>query len=231
VLPGLLAGTLMVGGGLVFLLAVPAVRRWNRTRQVDRILRTDPLFRVIVTDTPAVKEPLRRAMLNALETGGREEAFLAGNTLLSPLFPRYLARSSDAAIIDFARSVVTGLTDLAAHDPEDCYRYLFPQVAGPPSRRSAADGEVTAALRQVVASAQSSPRGPRETRPEALEPVWDRLRARHGENLSLLQRAESPGVDRKLICHMSIDLYNGIIQLPARDAAGGLRHLLGESAP
>jgi hypothetical protein len=209
----------------------PAVRHWNHTRQVDELLRVDPFFNVIVTDNPAVREPLRTTMIQAYDAGRPEDAFVAGNTLLSPLLPKYLAKSSDSATVGFARSVVAGLKDYAAHDPDDCYRYLFPLVAGPPKRRSAITDQamIDAIRRVVVEGSRSSPARPSDANPEALEPVYDRLRARHGEHLALLQRAETPDVDRQKICQMTTDLYNEIIQLPEREAAGALRYLLAES--
>jgi hypothetical protein len=221
---------------LLFLVAQavrPAVRHWNHTRQVDELLRVDPFFNIIVTDNPAVREPLRTAMIRAYDAGRPDDAVVAGNTLLSPLLPRYLAKSSDSAAVGFARSVVAGLKEHAAHDPDDCYRFLFPLAAGPPKQRiSVADQAMIDAIRRVVVEgSRSSPARSSDANPEALEPVYDRLRARYGEHLALLQRAETPDVDRQKVCQMTTDLYNEIIQLPEQEAAGALRHLLAESPP
>jgi hypothetical protein len=58
-------------------MAVPAVRRWNHGRAVDELLRTDPFFRTVVTDTPSVRQPLRAAMVAAYTTGNRYERLRA----------------------------------------------------------------------------------------------------------------------------------------------------------
>jgi len=214
---------------VVFRAIQAPVRHWNHTRQVDAILRTDPFYSAVVAGTPSVREPLRTAMIRAFDFGRREDAFVAGSRLLSPLIPKFVPRASDAAVLSFGRRLVTGLRALAAQDPDDCYRYLFPNAAGPPKRWNAtADAEMIRAARELVASAVSSNVRVEQPGTESLAPVYAELRARYGERLALLQQAEVPDVDRELVCRMTTDLYAEIIKLPEREAVGALRHIFAE---
>jgi len=125
---------------------------------------------------------------------------------------------------------VATLTDLQARDPQQCYRFLFPAVAGPAgSGASARDDRLLAALRAVVASARDGSAGPLDRRAarKELDAAFGRLRERHGSDVDVLRNARAPGVDRSLVCAMTIALYSELVALPPESAGPTLRHVLG----
>jgi hypothetical protein len=205
----------------------PQVRTWKRVHDVDKFLRTDPLYSVLLADNPALSEPLRGALVKALETGHREEAVAAGRTVVAAVLPSYLPKASDDALVTFTTSMLRTLRGLASADPNRCYRYLFPKVAGPPSLgKDDGQDELLNAMRLVVESARSRQQ-PQPEPPDAsqsdMEEVLGRLAVRHGQDVLLLQQPEAPNVDRAKVCALAIDLYSEVLTLPAPRAARVLR--------
>ena len=78
---------------------VPRARSWQQERDVDALLRNEPLFVAVVEDEPSLRAPLRAALLTALRVGPKSEALLVGQRLLSPQLWRYVPRASDAAAL------------------------------------------------------------------------------------------------------------------------------------
>jgi hypothetical protein len=213
---------------------MPHARAWMQEREAEDLLRTEPLFEGVLEDDPSLREPLRAALLAALRGGQKGEARLAGQRLLSPRLWRYVPRASDAAAVRLGRALVATLRDLQRRDPEQCYRFLFPAVAGPPrSGSSAREDQILGALRAVVASARDGSAEPLDRRAAArqLDTVFGRLRERYGGEVDALKAAQAPGADRALVCAMTIALYSELTTLPPGAAGQALRHTLGPEAP
>jgi hypothetical protein len=213
---------------------VPRARAWQQERDVDALLRDEPLFVAVVEDEPSLREPLRAGLLEALRRGERAEAVLVGQRLLSPQLWRYVPRASDGAALGLGRALVATLTDLQARDPQQCYRFLFPAVAGPAgSGTSARDDGLLAALRAAVASARDGSAEPLDRRAarKELDAAFGRLRERHGSDVDVLKNAQATGADRARVCAMTIALYSELVALPPKAAGQTLRHTLGPEAP
>lgn len=213
---------------------MPHARSWKQTRDVEALLASEPLFAAVLADEPSLRKPLRAGLLKAFRSGERAEALLVGQRLLSPRLWRYVPETSDAAALGLGQALVATLTDLQARDPEQCYRFLFPAVAGPPrGGASARDDQLLAALRAVVASARDRSAEPLDRRAAAkqLDAVFGRLRERHGDDVDALKNAQAPGADRARVCAMTIALYSEMVALPAGAAGQTLRHTLGPEKP
>jgi hypothetical protein len=213
---------------------VPRARAWQQERDVEALLRDEPLFVAVVEDEPSLREPLRVGLLKALREGERGEAALVGQRLISPRLWAYVPRASDAAAIGLGEALVATLTDLQARDPQQCYRFLFPAVAGRSgSGASARDDGLLAALRAVVVSARAGSAEPLDRRAAGKEydAVCGRLRERHGKDVDVLKNPQAPGVDRARVCAMTIALYSELVALPPTLAGPTLRHVLGPAEP
>jgi hypothetical protein len=143
-------------------------------------------------------------------------------------------RASDAAALRLGQALVATLEDLEARDPEQCYRFLFPAVAGPSkSGDSARDDRLLSALRAVVASARDGKAEPLDRRAAArqVDAVFHRLRERHGGAIDALKDAQAPGADRARVCAMTIALYAELAALPPPTSGQALRHVLGPAEP
>ena len=112
---------------------VPRARSWQQERDVDALLRNEPLFVAVVEDEPSLRAPLRAALLTALRVGPKSEALLVGQRLLSPQLWRYVPRASDAAALALGRALVGALARPAGTRPAAVLSVPLPAVAGPGS--------------------------------------------------------------------------------------------------
>lgn len=209
---------------------MPRARAWKQQRDVAALLETEPLFAAVLADDPALREPLRASLLHAVREGPRAEASLAGERLLSPRLWGYVPRTSNAAAVELGRALVRALTRLQARDPERCYGFLFPDVAGKaPGGASPFEEGILAALRRVVAAARDGSAEPldRKAARQSLDAAFSHLRDEHDVEVDVLRHAREPGVDRARVCAMTIALYAELLELPPDAAGQALRHVLG----
>jgi hypothetical protein len=229
---------LLVASVVIFTLGnaalMPRARAWKQERDVAALLTTDPLFAAVLEDHPSLREPLRLSLLQAAREGHGSEALLAGERLLSPQLWRYVPRASDAAAVDLGRTLVATLKRLQARDPQQCYRFLFPAVAGPTSSMvSPFEEGILSALRRAVASARDGSAEPldRAAARKRLDAAFAHLRGEHASEVEVLRHARDPGVDRARVCAMTIALYSELLALPPAAAGQTLRHVLGPEEP
>jgi hypothetical protein len=209
---------------------MPHARAWKQERAVEALLADEPLFAAVLADEPGLREPLRAVLLNAYRDGQAGEAVQVGQRLLSPRLWQYVARGSDAAAVRVGRALVASLEGLQERDPEQCYRFLFPGVAGPPRGSTAdEDDRLLSALREAVATARDGSAEPldRAAAARQLEAVFHHLREEHGTDVDVLKKPRAPGVDRSRVCTVSIALYSELVALPPGQAGQTLRHVLG----
>ena len=212
---------------------MPRARAWKQEREMAALLTTEPLFTAVLEDFPELREPLRVALLRAAREGHGSEALLVGQRLLSPQLWRYVPRASDAAAVELGRALVAALARLQALDPQRCYRFLFPDIAGPAAAGwSPAEDGLLAALRRVVASAHDGSAEPldRALARKHLDAAFAHLRDEHHSDVDVLRHAREPGVDRARVCAMTIALYSELLALPPPAAGQTLRHVLGPEA-
>ena len=213
---------------------MPHARAWKQEREVLVLLRDEPLFAAVLAEEPALREPLREALLGAVRGGGSGEAVAAGLRLLSPGLWRSVPEASDEAAVVLGRALVARLSELQARDPEQCYRFLFPAAAGPPTGGgSYRDEGLLNALRRVALSARAGTAGPLDRRAarKEVEAAFARLRERHGADVDVLRHPQAPGTDRGRVCAMTIALYTELLGLPPGAAGQALRHTLGPGEP
>jgi hypothetical protein len=213
---------------------MPHARAWKQERDVVALLQTDPLFAAVVADEPALREPLRGALLGAVRGGGSGEALAAGLRFLSPRLWRSVPDASDEAAVVLGQALVARLSDLQARDPGQCYRFLFPAAAGSPTGGgSFRDEGLLNALRRAALSAREGTAGPLDRRAarKDVEAAFARLRERHGADVDVLRHPQGPGTDRGRVCAMTIALYSELLGLPPEAAGQALRHTLGPGEP
>jgi hypothetical protein len=209
---------------------MPHARAWRQERQVEALLRDERVFAAALEDEPTLREPLREAVLGGFRGGGSGEAVAAGLRVLSPRLWRSVPGASDATAVALGRALVATLAELQARDPQQCYRFLFPAVAGPPAGRGSPREEgLLRALGAVALSARDGSAEPLDRRAAAkqVDASFNRLRERYGSDIDILKNAQAPGVDRSRVCAMTIALYAELVALPPPAAGQALRHVLG----
>jgi hypothetical protein len=224
---------LLVTSVVIFTVAsamlMPHARAWKQEREVEALLREEPVFAAALADDPSLRVPLRESVLGGLRGGGSDEAVAAGLRLLSPRLWGSVAGASDAAAARLGRALVATLTHLQARDPQQCYRFLFPASGLPPGGSAPRDEVLLRALGAAALSARGASAEPLDRRAAAkeVEKAYGRLRERHGSDVDVLTNAQAPGADPSRVCAMSIALYAELVALPPDAAGQALRHVLG----
>ena len=211
----------------------PRIHAWKAARDIDALLRDDPFYSVILADHPAVREPLRAGLLKAVQSSNPSEAATqVGASVLGPIFPAYIPRASDQALVQFTAKMVATLMAIRQQDPNRCYGFLYP-ARGPVTavrNEEGAEG-LLRALQMVVTSSRShAPPIPKEEAVSAaLQVVFATLASKYGDDIQLLQHADGVGVDRAKVCSLTIDLFEEIGRLPPESQAPLLRFLYSQS--
>ena len=212
------ATLLCIATGVMGAQLLPAVAQpWIQAREVDAFLASDPLFSVIVADYPALKPSLRESLIRG------EDAEAIRRDLLGSVAKKYLAKAPDDAVVELAQATLSALRSLQSN-PEACHQFLFPGN-GPSVRLPDGPRDRTyAALVKVVESGHrvhTSPPLTDET--ESIRRALATLTEKYGDDVEVLQRATAAGVDRDLVCRMTIAFYDEVMKLPDDDVSRALR--------
>jgi hypothetical protein len=220
------------GAALFHFIATPSVTDAWTTRQARAELLALPVYRVIARHEPVAYERLLSEYRQVVRDRSHMEVFTeVANAEIANLATTRIAHASDAALLALMQDMLDKLQLLRARSPEDCYRYLFPRVAGPPATARWFDREAQARtldrMADVIRTASEHPVAvpPRERVEGLLGPVINDIYAQFGENTSLLSRAEEPGVNRQTVCAIATTLYEKVMRLPPADAAAVIRSM------
>jgi|GEM_PF-6950925 len=220
----------VVGAALARDLVTPHILAWNSRDEVQQFLDSDPLFQRILTDHPALREPMEQALAAGMQSGGRQQAVAAARGLIEQVFPAYLAKASDDGLRDYATTTVAVLKKFQAKDPLRCFQFLHPGVAGAatPTDEEGRRDLYDLMVRLVTNAPDVPPSEQAEDAADLLEGVTATLAERYGDGLQALATPEAPDVDRAQVCAMTIDLYAEILTLPDEDAARVLRSMFAQ---
>lgn len=226
----ILAAALLSGLVVSSLFILPRITgSWAMSRARADLLKS-PVYVQLQKHEPAVFDELvaRYALVLRGRLAATDYANEADATI-STVATRRIANASDPALLALMADMLDKLRLLRARSPDDCYRYLFPKVAGPPDLNRWFDRDSQAHTLALMADViRTSAEEPVEVPPRIrveplLGPVIDDVYAQFGENTRLISRAEQPGVDRGIVCAVSVTLYEKVMRLPPADAAAVIR--------
>ena len=145
---------------------------------------------------------------------------------------KLLPRASDEALFAYARSIVDQLNEFHRDGTEPCFTLLVPQ-SDPNNNVRLIYSEKT--KESELETLDLTLRGYDTNRPlpteeevwPDLEPIFEELFEAYGEdNVSAMQGAYDPGIDRPLTCEISKTIYSEILDLSKRKAVRALRWIL-----
>jgi hypothetical protein len=220
----------LAGAVLLHFTVTPAVTGAWVERRARAELLAMPAYPVVQEYEPAAFERVLAEYEQVVRDRSRLPRFTqVVNAELGTLATKHITHASDAALLALMHDMLDKLQVLRARAPEDCYRYLFPNVAGPPDLARWFDHQSMARSLALVgdvirtAAENPAPVPPREHVEELLGPVINDMYAQFGENTALLSRAAEPGVNRRTVCVISVTLYEKVMRLPPADAAAVIR--------
>ena len=233
VLSWLVGGTLaVVTAALLHFVVTPRVAdAWAMQRARAELLAI-PVYEVLQREEPAAFGRLLAEYVRVVQDRSRIGVYTqVANSEIGAVATRRIAHASDPALLGLMHDMLGKLQLLRARAPEDCYRYLFPQVAGAPDTARyfdrASQERTLSLMAEVIRSAAENPVPvPGKERVQGLlAPLVDAMYAQFGASTALLSHAEEPGVDRKMVCAVSVALYEKVMALPPADAAAVIRSM------
>ena len=220
----------ILSASLLTLAALSAGVFWYRNAGVESALLAQPAF-------PALKEHSRAEYLRVLDAyerfragEGTELEFLnvasAQYTLAST---RRLAHASQESVLALMRDTLVTVKKLQAKSPETCFKYWFPEVAGPAEVAqvlSAEDLRHTMELQStVVRTAAENPVAapdPEEVK-EPLGNIVNSMYEQYGSDAQMVAHAEDARVDRAKVCTITTAVYERILALPPETSSKLIR--------
>lgn len=219
-------------GALFYYVILPRLTGTWATGRARAELQAIPVYQVLARYEPAVFDKLvaEYALMLRDRTRSAEYADFA-NTEVGSVATRHIAHASDAALLALMHDMLDKLQVLRAKSPEDCYRYLFPKVAGRADLARWVDRDsqqrTLGLMAEVIRTSAESPVPvpPRERVEPLLTPIVNDMYAQFGENTALLSRAEERGVNHGTVCAIATTLYEKVMRLPPADAAAVIRSM------
>lgn len=143
-----------------------------------------------------------------------------------------LSYTSDGTVIDYAGLIIEQLDEFERDGTEPCFSLLIPpgdsRAGTPPDfSETTSQGELAVLDKTVKTYNEDRPQPSEESVWPNLEPIFAELFDEYGEeNVSALQSADDPDIDRTLVCTIAGSLYRAILELPKRQSVNALRWLL-----
>jgi hypothetical protein len=152
-------------------------------------------------------------------------------TEVGQLAQKHMSAASNQAVRIFMKHAIVQLEELQRKPGDGCFRFLFPQVSGPPDLSALPEDMVeanTPLLEALLVSAIEHPQPPPSESDSMamLEPILMRLTQTYGQDLQMLGNPGGSNLDRRRICEISVDLYDQILDLPHDQGASVLGFMI-----
>lgn len=188
---------------------------------IDKVLQQNELFRTLKDVEPQTYQQLideMRSMTARGENLTREQSFMLGQRIISPLLTRRVPQVSDAVLHQFVRATIAQLDMLRARDPQLCYSTIFaqnvqdmnPQVQLEIAEKSGLADIFLPILRDP--GNHNPPAVSEAQKARALADIQQALAARFGEKMRVMDAPENAAdaAAREQVCLISIELYRNL---------------------
>lgn len=216
---------------------LPEVHEWWYARELDHYLRQNTFYRLVIDDHPELRGPLKKAIVDSVRHRKTTTKTLNEmREVLGPLFPKYVPKASDGAVVQFTATMVEVLEELSAYEPNVCFRFLFPQVEGPVDTTEYLHAAVLANLMDAMSNViENGLRDPQrapdmDTVQPLIEKFNRRLVAKHGDDVAVLAAIGDPTVDRRKVCSMVVAVYTEALILDDPERGLLLRGLFSQAS-
>ena len=215
---------------LVVIVAGAVGTYWYDGYSAESALLKEPVYRVLKEHEPGVYDHLVEEYKVYTRDETRRENFInLANAEISLTATRNLAHASQASVLALIKDMLATAKRLQKEPEDACFRYWFPQVAGPPDIAryidAASQTHTLDLMAEVIRSASEKP----EPLP-APDAVKDNLAnvingtyEQYGADAQMISHAEDPHVDRAKVCTITNSVYERILSLPPADSSALIR--------
>jgi hypothetical protein len=215
---------------LLTLAALSAGIYWFRTGGIESALLAEAPYPVLKQHARAEYSRVLAAFREFRAGDSTEMEFLnVASAQYAQAATRRLAHASQDSVLALMRDTLTTVKKLAARSPETCFRYWFPEVAGPAEVAQVLEpGDLRRTLlimSQVVSTAAANPvvaPDPEEVK-EPLANIVNALYEQYGADAQMVAHAEDPRADRAKVCTITTAVYERILALPPETSSKLIR--------
>jgi hypothetical protein len=215
---------------LVVIVAGAIGSYWYDGYSAETALLKQPVYRVLEKHEPAVFDKLvGEYRVFAREESRREDFINSANSEITLVATRSLAHASQNSVLALVKDMVTTAKRLQKAPGDTCFRYWFPQVAGPPDIAKYIDETAQShtfdLMAEVIRSAAENPSA--LPSPDAVKDdlanVINATYAEYGSDAQMIAHAADARSDRTKVCAITISVYERILALPPADSGALLR--------
>lgn len=208
----------------------------TRMEKIENELNSLPVFITLKQYDPAAYNAILADVKGSIKNGVNDKVVFAqvrGKILA--LAETRMPHASDSALVNFIGVTVREMREFAKHEPDLCYKFLFPQKYGAadPSKYLSQDliAEDMAALDEVIKTSSEKPQSipSLDEVSSDLQLVFGTLQEKYGNKIQMLQALHDPSVNKLEACNMLAEMHERVLQLPAKRNTNLLRYLLSQS--
>ncbi len=208
---------------------LPSLTAPKKQADIDSALAQVPAFASIKRYEPETYENLLASLMQAKKEGYSELQIIAlVRSHISALVDARIPHASDQAVLAYVGVTVDEMKELKAQGNGLCYQFLFPQGTEVIDSRKVFSQETQQrdllALDKIIQTSNQMRELPTEAEVlPYLQPVLVNLHEKFGEDVLMLDNPTAEDIDKARVCEISIELYQGILQLESLPAASTLR--------
>jgi hypothetical protein len=212
-------------------LIVVVVGLWFRTlHRTEAALLEQPVYRVLKQHEPGVFADVLTEYRRYRRNEESHERFVNyANAKIGGTATRSLPRASQESVLALVRDMLGTAQKLQSVPDDACFRFWFPEVAGPPDVAKTLDPDSQARtlelMAEVIRSSSEQPRQPPdpESVKDDLARIVDDTYQLFGADAQMLANTSDPRADRTKVCAITNSIYERILRLPPPAASDLLR--------
>jgi hypothetical protein len=215
---------------LVLIVAAAVGSYWYDGYSAEKALLKEPVYHVIRKHEPQLFDKIVEEYKTFKRDESRREDFVNfANYEISLAATQHLAHASQGSVLALVGDMVATARKLEKQPGDACFRYWFPQVAGPPDVAKYIDAPSQAhtldLMGEVIRSAEENPAplpDPKIVK-DNLARVINATYEQYGTDAQMIAHAEDARVDRTKVCTITISVYDRILKLPPQQSGDLIR--------
>ena len=220
----------ILSASLLALAGLSAAIFWYRINGVEAALLDQPAFATLKRHSRAEYQRVLAAYRKFRGGDSTEFEFLnVANAQYAQAATRRLAHASQDSVLALMQDTLVTVRKLEAKSPETCFRYWFPEVAGPAEVAQVLAAEdlrhTMELMGAVVRTAAENPLAapdPAEVQ-QPLADIVNSMYEKYGADAQMVAHAEDPRADRAKVCTITTAVYERILALPPETSSKLIR--------
>ena len=205
---------------------------WYDGYSAESALLKQPVYHVIRKYEPQLFDKIVEEFKVFQRNESSRETFVNfANYEISLAATQHLAHASQEAVLALVGDMVATAHTLEKAPGDSCFRYWFPQVAGPPDVakyiQASAQAHTLELMGEVIRSSVENPvplPKPEDVK-DNLANVINATYQQYGTDAQMIAHAEDERVDRGKVCTITTSVYDRILKLPAPQSSALIRSM------